>query len=74
MSFSAEKSSSLFQLIVCMTSSGYLNKEASEAFIEFLVKQCALTDSKKRPSEGDHASNKKTIPSENPADVLLEKV
>jgi len=57
-----------------MASSGYLDKETSEACIEFLVKQCALSDTKKRPSEGDRASAEKTNASESPADVLLEKV
>lgn len=57
-----------------MASSGYLDKETSEACIEFLVKQCASSDTKKRPSEGDLAPNEKKNASECPADVLLEKV
>jgi len=57
-----------------MASSGYLDKETGEACIEFLVKQCALSDTKRRPSEGDCASAEKPNASEPPADVLLEKV
>ena len=57
-----------------MASSGYLDKETGESCIEFLVKQCALTDRKKGPSDGDRAAVEKTNAAEFPVNVLLERV
>jgi hypothetical protein len=57
-----------------MASSGYLDKETGEACIEFLVKQCALSDTKRRPSDEDSAATAKANAAESTVNVLQEKV
>lgn len=61
------------QLIVCMASSGYLNKTTSEACIEFLVKQCALASTRKRLSEASSAVPEKPKATEMPVSIPAKK-
>ncbi|XP_024360918.1 protein SHOOT GRAVITROPISM 6 isoform X4 [Physcomitrium patens] len=64
---------SIAELIVCMASSGYLNKTTSEACIEFLVKQCALASTRKRLSEASSAVPEKPKATEMPVSIPAKK-
>ena len=44
------------QVIISMVSSGFLDRESSEAYIEFLVKQCAIPVVEGRPIPNHHGA------------------
>lgn len=56
-----------------MASSGYLEKETSEAFIEFLVQQCAISEAESKQVQGHHSATKDVKATE-VADLAIDKV
>lgn len=56
-----------------MVSSGFLDRESSEAYIEFLVKQCAIPVVEGRPIPNNHGAVENSRARELP-DADLNKV
>lgn len=61
------------QVIISMVSSAFLDRESSEAYIEFLVKQCAIPVAQGRPNPNNHGATENGRARELP-DVALNKV
>lgn len=50
-----------FQLVVSMASHGVLVKDSGEAFVEFLVQQCAISDAEVERAQVEHAAIEKAM-------------
>lgn len=51
----------LSQLIVSMASHGIFKKDTGEAFVEFLVQQCAISDAEVERVQAEHAAIEKAM-------------